>query len=79
VTEIRDETQLREMLGEPTELVRKKIADRLNPLTRQFVEPAGPTAGSTSRRAAIRPASSGSSTSGRFSFPTGRGTSSPTR
>jgi len=38
VTEIRDETQLREMLGEPTELVRRKIADRLNPLTRQFVE-----------------------------------------
>ena len=38
MTEIRDETQLREMLGEPTELVRRKIADRLNPLTRQFVE-----------------------------------------
>src|SRR5213082_3457376 len=34
-----DETKLREMLGgEPTDLVRKKIADRLNPLTRQFVE-----------------------------------------
>src|SRR5881398_4247138 len=34
-----DATQLREVLGgEPTELVRKKIADRLNPLTRQFVE-----------------------------------------
>ncbi len=34
-----DEAQLRETLGgEPTELVRKKIADRLNPLTRQFVE-----------------------------------------
>ncbi len=33
-----DETQLREVLGEPTELVRNKIADRLNPLTRQFVE-----------------------------------------
>ena len=38
MTEIRDETQLREMLGEPTELVRKKIADWLNSLTRQFVE-----------------------------------------
>ena len=38
MTEIRNETQLREMLGEPTDLVRKKIADRLNPLTRQFVE-----------------------------------------
>ncbi len=33
-----DETRLREVLGEPTELVRQKIADRLNPLTRQFVE-----------------------------------------
>jgi hypothetical protein len=33
-----DEAQLREVLGEPTELVKKKIADRLNPLTRQFVE-----------------------------------------
>jgi len=33
-----DEAQLREVLGEPAELVKKKIADRLNPLTRQFVE-----------------------------------------
>ncbi len=33
-----DELQLRGVLGEPTELVRKKIAGRLNPLTRQFVE-----------------------------------------
>jgi PPOX class probable FMN-dependent enzyme len=33
-----DELQLREVLGEPTELVRNKIAGRLNPLTRQFVE-----------------------------------------
>jgi uncharacterized protein len=34
-----NEAQLREMLGgEPTELVRQKIADRLNPLTRQFIE-----------------------------------------
>jgi PPOX class probable FMN-dependent enzyme len=32
------ETELREILGEPAELVRNKIADRLNPLTRQFVE-----------------------------------------
>jgi len=39
-----DETKLREMLGgEPTELVRKKIADRLNLLTRQFVEAHGGT------------------------------------
>ncbi len=33
-----DKLQLRGVLGEPTELVRKKIAGRLNPLTRQFVE-----------------------------------------
>jgi PPOX class probable FMN-dependent enzyme len=33
-----DELQLRGVLGEPTELVRKKIAGRLNPLTREFVE-----------------------------------------
>jgi uncharacterized protein len=33
-----DGAQLRELLGEPTELVKQKIADRLNPLTRQFVE-----------------------------------------
>jgi PPOX class probable FMN-dependent enzyme len=38
MTDIRNEQQLRGLLGEPTELVRKKIADRLNPLTRQFVE-----------------------------------------
>lgn len=33
-----NEAQLREVLGEPTELVKAKVADRLNPLTRQFVE-----------------------------------------
>jgi len=33
-----DEAQLRDVLGEPTELVKNKIADRLNSLTRQFVE-----------------------------------------
>jgi hypothetical protein len=33
-----NEARLREVLGEPAELVKKKIADRLNPLTRQFVE-----------------------------------------
>jgi uncharacterized protein len=38
VTDIRDETALRTVVGEPTELVLTKIADRLNPLTRQFVE-----------------------------------------
>jgi PPOX class probable FMN-dependent enzyme len=35
---IRDEASLREVIGSPTELVRGKIADRLNELTRQFVE-----------------------------------------
>jgi PPOX class probable FMN-dependent enzyme len=35
---IRDEASLREVIGAPTELVRGKIADRLNELTRQFVE-----------------------------------------
>jgi PPOX class probable FMN-dependent enzyme len=33
-----NEMQLREILGEPAELVRKKVADRLNQLTRRFVE-----------------------------------------
>jgi PPOX class probable FMN-dependent enzyme len=34
-----DEAQLRDVLGgEPAKLIREKIADRLNPLTRQFVE-----------------------------------------
>ena len=35
---IRDEQALRDAIGSPTELVRGKIADRLNELTRQFVE-----------------------------------------
>jgi hypothetical protein len=35
---IRDEAALREILGSPAELVLSKISDRLNPLTRQFVE-----------------------------------------
>jgi uncharacterized protein len=35
---IRDERTLREAIGSPTEVVRSKIADRLNELTRQFVE-----------------------------------------
>jgi uncharacterized protein len=38
VTDIRDETALRGLIGEPTELVLTKIADRLNELTRRFVE-----------------------------------------
>jgi len=33
-----DGAHLRELLGEPSELVEQKIADRLNGLTRQFVE-----------------------------------------
>ena len=33
-----NQAELRELLGEPAELVKRKIADRLNPLTRQFVE-----------------------------------------
>ncbi len=35
---IESEAQLREVLGRPTELVAAKIADRLNALTRQFIE-----------------------------------------
>jgi PPOX class probable FMN-dependent enzyme len=35
---IRDEDSLRAAIGSPTELVLGKIADRLNELTRQFVE-----------------------------------------
>jgi uncharacterized protein len=35
---ITDEAQLREIIGEPTALVVTKIADRLNHLTRQFIE-----------------------------------------
>src|SRR6266576_6573606 len=35
---ITDEAQLREIVGAPAGLVVSKIADRLNPLTRQFVE-----------------------------------------
>jgi len=38
VTDIRDEPALRAVIGEPSELVLTKIADRLNGLTRQFVE-----------------------------------------
>jgi PPOX class probable FMN-dependent enzyme len=38
VSVIRDETALRSFLGEPGEIVRWKVADRLNELTRQFVE-----------------------------------------
>ena len=37
-TTIRDEAELRELLGEPSNLVRAKVTDRLNELTRQFVD-----------------------------------------
>ena len=35
---ITDEQELREIIGSPTELVAAKISDRLNDLTRQFIE-----------------------------------------
>jgi uncharacterized protein len=35
---ITDEAELREAIGAPTPLVQSKIADRLNELTRQFIE-----------------------------------------
>ena len=33
-----DEAGLRELIGEPAELVRAKVSDRLNHLTRQFLD-----------------------------------------
>jgi uncharacterized protein len=38
LTTIRDEEELRRLLGEPSDLVRAKVGDRLNDLTRQFVD-----------------------------------------
>jgi PPOX class probable FMN-dependent enzyme len=35
---VRDESGLRAVIGSPNELVVRKIKDRLNPLTRQFIE-----------------------------------------
>jgi uncharacterized protein len=35
---IRDEAQLRELIGDPTEIVVSKITDRINHLTRRFIE-----------------------------------------
>lgn len=35
---IRDESELRQLLGEPADLVRAKVADRLNDLTRQWID-----------------------------------------
>ncbi len=37
-TTIRDEAELRALLGEPSDVVRAKVTDRLNELTRQFVD-----------------------------------------
>jgi hypothetical protein len=38
VEPVRDEPRLRELIGAPTPLVAAKVADRLNDLTREFVE-----------------------------------------
>src|SRR5215831_6044619 len=38
MTDIRDEASLRGVIGTPSEVVLTKFSDRLNPLTRQFVE-----------------------------------------
>jgi uncharacterized protein len=38
VAAIDDEAELRAVIGSPTELVQSKISDRLNELTRQFIE-----------------------------------------
>ena len=35
---IDDETTLRSLIGEPTPIVRAKVSDRLNRLTRRFIE-----------------------------------------
>ena len=35
---VETEDELRALIGEPTALVRAKLSDRLNPLTRQFIE-----------------------------------------
>jgi PPOX class probable FMN-dependent enzyme len=35
---IRDESALRSLLGEPGDVVKSKVADRLNELTRQYIE-----------------------------------------
>jgi PPOX class probable FMN-dependent enzyme len=37
-TVVRDEAMLRELLGDPSELVRAKVSDHLNELTRRFVD-----------------------------------------
>ena len=68
---VSSEERLREIIGGPSALVAAKVADRLNDLTRQFVERSPfvcvatsqrRAAASTSPPAATRPASSGSST-----------------
>ena len=81
--------ELRRLLGEPSDLVRAKVdrparrarrdsfVDRL-PIRAAWPRPR-PTARATSARAAIRPASSTSSTNVRCSCPSGRATGSQTR
>ena len=67
---VSSEERLREIIGGPSALIAAKVADRLNDLTRQFVERSPFVCVATSRPdggldispAAIRPASSGSST-----------------
>ncbi len=39
VRAITDESELREIMGTPAEVVVSKIADHLNALARQFIEP----------------------------------------
>jgi PPOX class probable FMN-dependent enzyme len=38
MTAIRDEAGLRDLIGHPTEVVKAKLADHINELTRQFIE-----------------------------------------
>ena len=38
MTTIREEPELRALLGDPAELVRAKVSDRLNDLTRRFID-----------------------------------------
>lgn len=38
MTAIRDESELRDVIGQPTDIVKAKLGDRINELTRQFIE-----------------------------------------
>jgi len=48
---IHDETELRALLGAPTDVVQRKVVDRLHPVTRQFIERSPLVCLSTSDRA----------------------------